>query len=150
MNDMSEQSLPEGQRLTSGSGQSGTVRLAEGQLLAVSYLRARAVTGRGDHTEQELRLLEQQRQAYESAAGRMRAILIEEYADLGNSANDRERPALTAMLKRLQAGDVDYVIVASGDRLARAFDYYQELQAAIEKCGARLIVADVEGDGMAP
>ena len=105
---------------------------------AVAYLRS-ASSHQGDL---ERGLAHQQRRCAEVAA--RRGIRLDEYyEDPGASGRDRFRPALVALLERLQRSPkIDYVIVANPSRLSRSPIDCLLLEAEIERCGATLVTAD--------
>ena len=61
------------------------------------------------------------------------------YRDLGASGKDRDRPGLRQLKRDLAAGQLDVVICASLDRLARSVDDLLELLELFRTNGARLI-----------
>ena len=62
-----------------------------------------------------------QRDACRRKAESLGALVVDEYVDIGESGTSAERPALQAMLARVQEErDVDIVIVHKVDRLARS------------------------------
>jgi hypothetical protein len=108
---------------------------------AVVYARAR-VTGQADTNAREAQSAHQQLKRCEEEAVRLGVSVVHEYIDLRSSANDRARPGLIALLKRVQTqGDVNYVIVGALDCLTRTVQGEVALVQAFEAGGAQLVIA---------
>ncbi len=87
---------------------------------AVSYLRVSSAGQADKDYDPEGFSLPAQRRGCESKAESLEATIVDEFLERGESAKSRDRrPALRAMLERVQRGDIDYVIVHKIDRLAR-------------------------------
>ena len=80
-----------------------------------------------------------QRDACQREAAKLGAVVADEYIDRGESGTTAKRPALRAMLDRLQRGDIDFVIVHKVDRLARSRADDVEIVMAIRKAGAQVV-----------
>ncbi len=80
-----------------------------------------------------------QREACLRKAADLKAIVVEEFIDAGESARSANRPELQRMLARVRSGDIDYVIVHKLDRLARSRRDDVEIGVSIRKTGATLI-----------
>lgn len=66
-------------------------------------------------------------------------MLVDEYADRGESARSTARPQLQEMLSRLKKKDVDAVIVHKIDRLARNMSDHVAIKAVLTRTGAQLV-----------
>jgi DNA invertase Pin-like site-specific DNA recombinase len=64
------------------------------------------------------------------------------YADQGWSGARGDRPALTDLLRDLDIGSIDFVIVPDASRLARGYALERLLAAEIRRCEATVLVAD--------
>jgi DNA invertase Pin-like site-specific DNA recombinase len=82
-----------------------------------------------------------QREACKRKAKGLKAIVIDEYVDRGESARSADRPELQRMLTDLRdrKKDIDYIIVHKVDRLARSLYDDVMIGLAIQKAGAQLI-----------
>jgi len=67
------------------------------------------------------------------------AEVVEEFVDAGASARSADRAGLQELLKYLESGGVDYVIVHKLDRLARDRADDVAIMLAIRKAGAILV-----------
>ena len=65
--------------------------------------------------------------------------LADEFVDAGESARSADRPSLKAMLERVGAGDVSFVVVHKIDRLARNIEDHVAIRAALRKHGCSLV-----------
>ena len=84
--------------------------------------------------------LDAQRGACTRKAAGLDAAVAEEFVERGESGTGTQRRgALQAMLTRLKARDIDYVIVHKVDRLARKRADDSAILAAIQATGARLV-----------
>jgi site-specific DNA recombinase len=83
-----------------------------------------------------------QRERGAQKATEYHAAVVDEYIERAESAKTNDRPALTAMLRRIkEQRDVDYVIVWKVDRFARNRRDDANMLFEIEMAGARLISA---------
>lgn len=83
-----------------------------------------------------------QREACLQKAEGLRAVVVDEFSDRGESARSADRPALKAMLKQLadpEQTPVDYIIVHKIDRLARNRADDVAINLAIRGAGATLV-----------
>ena len=107
---------------------------------AVIYLRVSTPGQVNTDRDAEGFSIPAQRDACMRKAEAMGAMVVGEYADLGESARSSGRPQLQAMLSRLSTDrDVDYVIVHKVDRLARNRADDVTINLAIQGAGARLV-----------
>ncbi|SIO60200.1 Resolvase, N terminal domain [Singulisphaera sp. GP187] len=88
----------------------------------IGYMRVATV--QQDNTRMSL---ENQRRHLEIYARTHGLDLIDVIADEGYSANDRQRPGLVELRKRLDKHEIDAVIVCSLDRLTRSIGLLDEL-----------------------
>ncbi len=107
---------------------------------AVIYLR---VSSRGQvetDYDSEGFSLPAQRLACTRKASALGAEVVGEFVEKGESGTSvKGRRALAALLARIEAGDVDYVIVHKVDRLARSRSDDVAIADAIRTSGARLV-----------
>jgi site-specific DNA recombinase len=83
-----------------------------------------------------------QRERGAQKATEYHAAVVDEYIERAESAKTNDRPALTAMLRRIkEQRDIDYVIVWKVDRFARNRRDDANMLFEIELAGARLISA---------
>ncbi len=80
-----------------------------------------------------------QRQACERRAETLRADVVDEFVDRGESAKTAHRPELQRMLAFIAEARVDYVIVHKLDRLARSREDDVQINLAIKASGASLV-----------
>lgn len=81
-----------------------------------------------------------QREACKRKAKSLKAIVIDEYVDRGESARSADRPELQRMLSDLRnRKDIDYIIVHKVDRLARSLHDDVMIGLAIQRAGAQLV-----------
>ena len=94
--------------------------MADTRKTALLYLRVSSdAQVRTDHEGDGLSL-DAQRDACTRKADSLGARVVEEFVERGESGKATiRRSALAALLTRLKAGDIDYVIVHKVDRLAR-------------------------------
>ena len=128
--------FPNGRAADYGStDESPTARLAR----AVVYLRVstkeQAERGGGP----EGFSIPAQREACLRKAATLRAEVIDEFIDAGESAKTAHRPELQRLLTFLHDGSIQYVIVHKVDRLARNRVDDVEINVAIRKTGATLV-----------
>jgi site-specific DNA recombinase len=108
---------------------------------AVMYLRVSSAQQADKDFDKEGFSIPAQREACQREADKLGALIVPEgeYIDRGESAKTTKRPALRAMLARIERGDIDYVIVHKVDRLARNRADDIEIVMAIRKAGAQLV-----------
>jgi DNA invertase Pin-like site-specific DNA recombinase len=111
---------------------------------AVIYARGRIV-GSADVSGQEGRAVRQQLKHCREAARHLDGSVVQEFIDVGSSASNSSRPGFRALLERVKGRDVDYVIVAGLDRLARHLADQLTVIEAFEAAGARLLIANQQG-----
>ncbi len=106
---------------------------------AVIYLRVstKEQAERGGETEGFS--IPAQRDACLRKASSIGAIVVDEFADRGESAKTAARPALQEMLKFIEAEAIQYVIVHKVDRLARNRADDVAISLAIRTAGATLV-----------
>lgn len=107
---------------------------------AVLYIRVSTIDQavRGD--EPEGFSIPAQREACRRKAKIMKAIVVDEYVDRGESARSADRPELQRLLADLSGGrQIDYIIVHKVDRLARSLNDDVMIGLAIQKAGAKLV-----------
>ena len=80
-----------------------------------------------------------QREACTKKAQSMGAVVVDEFADRGESARTADRPELQRMLEFLVANAVTYVIVHKIDRLARNRADDVAINLAIRQAGVQLV-----------
>jgi len=108
---------------------------------AVIYLRVSSTQQAEKDFDAEGFSIPGQREACTREARKLKAEVVDEYIDLGESGTTAKRPALRAMLDRLKRGDIDYVIVHKVDRLARNRADDVEIVMAIRQAGAQVVSA---------
>ncbi|HET8671408.1 MAG TPA: recombinase family protein [Candidatus Saccharimonadales bacterium] len=106
---------------------------------AVLYLRVSTKEQAHKGGEAEGYSIPAQRAACMHKAESLRAKVVSEFIDAGESAKTSMRPQLQAMLARLKKGDINYVIVHKVDRLARNRLDDATINLAIVNSGARLV-----------
>ena len=106
---------------------------------AVVYLRVSSTQQADKDFDAEGYSIPAQRDACEREATSLTAEVVDEYIDRGESATTAKRPALRAMLDRIQRGDIDFVIVHKIDRLARNRADDVEIVMAIRQAGAQVV-----------
>jgi DNA invertase Pin-like site-specific DNA recombinase len=105
----------------------------------VIYLRVSSAQQADKDFDREGFSIPAQREACQREAAKLNADVTDEYIDRGESGTTAKRPALQAMLDRLQHGDIDFVIVHKVDRLARNRADDVEIVMAIRKAGAQVV-----------
>ena len=82
-----------------------------------------------------------QREACKRKAKSLKAIVVDEYVDRGESARSADRPELQRLLNDLRdrKKEIDYIIVHKVDRLARSLHDDVMIGLAIQKAGAQLV-----------
>jgi site-specific DNA recombinase len=107
---------------------------------AVSYLRvSTSAQADTDEKDPEGYSIPAQREACRRKAESFDATIVEEYIDRGESARRADRPALGALLERVKAGDIAYVIVHKVDRLARNRADDVTIGLTFKAAGVRLV-----------
>jgi DNA invertase Pin-like site-specific DNA recombinase len=108
---------------------------------AILYIRVSTVDQavRGDQPEGFS--IPAQREACRRKAKSLKAVVIDEYVDRGESARSADRPELQRLLTDLQnhKKKIDYIIVHKVDRLARSLHDDVMIGLAIQKAGAQLV-----------
>lgn len=127
-------STPDGGPLSFPASTVGTV-----QKTALIYLRVSTQRQARKGGESEGFSIPAQRQACIRRAGELGAVVVDEFADAGASARSANRAQLQALLARVAAGGIDYVVVHKIDRLARDRGDDVQIMMAIRKAGATLI-----------
>jgi hypothetical protein len=93
--------------------------------------------------------LDAQRAAVESEAAR-RGWTLDLAVDDGYSAKDLRRPAITAALAQLRAGDAQVLVVAKLDRLSRSLVDFAALLEAARREGWAMVALDLGVDMTTP
>lgn len=106
---------------------------------AVVYLRVSTSRQATKNGEAEGYSIPAQRSACLRKAQDLDAEVVEEFVDAGASARSADRAGLQELLKYLESGGVDYVIVHKLDRLARDRADDVAIMLAIRKAGAILV-----------
>lgn len=108
---------------------------------AILYIRVSTIDQaiRGDQPEGFS--IPAQREACRRKAKSLKAVVIDEYIDRGESARSADRPELQRLLTDLQnrRKKIDYIIVHKVDRLARSLHDDVMIGLAIQKAGAQLV-----------
>ncbi len=93
--------------------------------------------------EQEFNSLQAQREAGEACVLSQRAsgwtVLPEHYDDGGFSGASLERPALKELLQKIEAGEIDCVVVYKVDRLSRSLLDFARLIAVFDRHGVSFV-----------
>ncbi len=108
-------------------------------LTAVIYLRVSTKEQATRGGEAEGYSIPAQRQACQRKAESMRAAVIAEFVDAGESARSADRPQMQELLAFVAEQPVSYVIVHKIDRLARNRFDDVEINLALKKAGATLV-----------
>lgn len=117
---------------------------ADGQ--AVSYLSTAAPTKESDEHLAE-GVLAIQRYGCGQVARSLPTTIVDEFIDRGSADLPvADRPGLRQLLARLEGGDITEVVVHTPERLTRDPESYTRLTRQIDATGARLVVADVDGE----
>ena len=106
---------------------------------AVIYLRVSTKEQAERDGDPEGYSIPAQREACRRKASSLGAVVVEEFADKGESARKADRPRLQALLAYVRDHAVDYVIVHKIDRLARNRADDVEITLAIRSAGAKLV-----------
>ena len=116
----------------SDHGQNGSPR-------AVLYLRVSTKEQATRGGEAEGFSIPAQRDACRRKAAALGAVVVEEFADRGESARNANRPGLKEMLAYVQDEPINYLIVHKVDRLARNRADDVEINLALQAAGATLV-----------
>ncbi len=106
---------------------------------AVIYLRVSTKEQAERGGEAEGFSIPAQREACRRKAASLDAVVVEEFADRGESAKTADRPDLKRLLEFIAANPVRYVIVHKVDRLARNRADDVAINLAIQQAGAELV-----------
>ncbi len=106
---------------------------------AVIYLRVSSKEQAEKGGEAEGFSIPAQREGCKRKAASMRAAVIEEFVERGESAKTADRPELQRMLAYITEHPVKYVIVHKVDRLARNRADDVTINLAIQQAGAELV-----------
>lgn len=119
------------------TGTNGTIE--NGEAKAVIYLRVSTKEQAEKGAELEGYSIPAQREACKSKASSLGAVVVEEFADRGESARNARRPELQRMLAFVKENEVNFVIVHKVDRLARNRVDDVEINLALKAAGAALV-----------
>lgn len=109
---------------------------------ALIYLRVSTAVQADKDNEPEGCSIPAQREACRRKAHDLDAIVVEEFADHGESARSAARSALQATLRFIrEQGDIDYVIVHKVDRLTRPGADDVTITLALKATGVTLVSA---------
>ncbi len=114
-------------------------RVVEAPANAVIYLRVSSKEQAEKGGETEGYSLPAQREACKRKASTLKAAVIEEFVERGESAKTADRPQLQRMLAYIAENHVKYVIVHKVDRLARNRADDVAINMAIKQAGAELV-----------
>jgi site-specific DNA recombinase len=107
---------------------------------AVSYLRVSTKEQAERDGDPEGYSIPAQREANRRKAAELKAVIVDEFIDRGESARSYDRPDLQRMLRYIKEHpSVRYVIVHKIDRLARNRVDDVEINLAIQRAGATLV-----------
>jgi site-specific DNA recombinase len=106
---------------------------------AVNYLRVSSKEQAEKGGEAEGYSLPTQREACNRKAASLKAAVIEEFVDRGESAKTADRPELQRMLAYVRENRVKYVIVHKVDRLARNRADDVAIHLALRQAGVTLV-----------
>lgn len=106
---------------------------------AVIYLRVSTKEQAVKGGEAEGFSIPAQREACKRKAESLQAVVVEEFADRGESAKTADRPDLQRLLKFVAEQPVKYVIVHKVDRLARNRADDVAINLALQQAGAELV-----------
>jgi site-specific DNA recombinase len=106
---------------------------------AVIYLRVSTKEQAERGGEAEGFSIPAQREACRRKAASLGAVVVEEFADRGESAKTADRPELQRLLEFVTEQPVKYVIVHKVDRLARNRADDVAINLAIQQAGAELV-----------
>jgi DNA invertase Pin-like site-specific DNA recombinase len=111
---------------------------------AVVFVRARRLGSNGRHPAIEAKQVEAQRDACLKIAERLGADIVEEYIEYGGTGKVERRPVVHQLLDRLRTDHgIDYLIVASLDRLARRRDDWAVISLELEAAHVELVTVPV-------
>lgn len=65
--------------------------------------------------------------------------------DLGYSANDQNRPGMRELIKLVESGEIDVILVYQLDRLTRSISNFYEICQLLEEHNVELVSATEEG-----
>jgi len=106
---------------------------------AVIYVRVSSKEQAEKGGEAEGYSIPAQREACKRKAGSLRAAIVEEFVERGESAKTADRPELRRLLDYIREHPVKYVIVHKVDRLARNRADDVAITLAIRQAGAELV-----------
>ena len=106
---------------------------------AVIYLRVSTKEQAERDGDPEGYSIPAQREACRRKSASLDAVVVDEFADRGESARKADRPQLQALLAYIRDNPIDYVIVHKIDRLARNRADDVEITLAIRTAGAALV-----------
>jgi len=93
--------------------------------------------------DQEFNSLDAQRESAEAFIASQRAegweVLPDRYDDGGFSGGSMERPALDRLLRDIEAGKIDCVVVYKVDRLSRSLMDFSRIMETFEKSGVSFV-----------
>ncbi|MBV9857241.1 MAG: recombinase family protein [Streptosporangiaceae bacterium] len=113
------------------------------QKRAVTFIRARHLGSSGRHPAIEAMQVEAQGDACKKLAEQLGAAVVDEYVEYGGTGKIAHRPVLMRLLDRLRTDPtIDYLIVASLDRLARSRADWAAIRLELEAANVTLIMAD--------
>jgi site-specific DNA recombinase len=119
--------------------QSDSERTTDAQAPAVIYLRVSTKEQAEKGGEAEGYSIPAQREACRRKAASLKAAVIEEFPERGESAKTADRPELQRMLEFITEHSVKYVIVHKVDRLARNRADDVVINLALQQAGAELV-----------
>lgn len=114
-------------------------RASEELLKAAIYLRVSTKEQAEAGGEREGFSIPAQREACKRKADALGAVVVEEFADRGESAKTAQRPALQRMLAYVVENKIDYLIVHKVDRLARNRFDDVTINVALKQAGVTLV-----------
>jgi site-specific DNA recombinase len=106
---------------------------------AVIYLRVSTKEQAKKGGELEGYSIPAQREACRRKASSLQAVVVDEFADRGESAKSADRPELQRLLQFVQTQPVNYVIVHKLDRLARNRVDDVAIHLALQQAGVKLV-----------
>src|ERR1700722_6395840 len=121
-----------------GQFMTGKVKSSEG-VPAVIYLRVSSKEQAEKGGEAEGFSIPAQREGCKRKAASLRAVLIEEFVERGESAKTADRPELQRMLAFVAEHHVKYVIVHKVDRLARNREDDVAINLVLKQAGVELV-----------
>jgi site-specific DNA recombinase len=117
----------------------GAVAVSGDRKRAFIYIRVSTAKQADKDIDPEGYSIPAQRDGCNRRAETLNADVIEEFVDRGESAKSADRPALQRMLRRVDGGDIDYVIVHKIDRLARNRVDDAAIGVALKSAGVQLV-----------